>query len=61
MGVIDWEQEIEIAGKAKRIFVPREEIQNVLMMSLTRDELEQFASELIKFAELSPAPLLLED
>jgi hypothetical protein len=55
---MDWKREIEIAGRAKRIFVPLEEIQSVLMMSLTRDELEEFAGELIKWCELSGTSLL---
>lgn len=51
---INWKQEIEIAGRAKKMFVSLEEIQNVLMMSLTKEELEEFAGALIKFAVMGP-------
>ena len=34
---------------------------DLLVSNLNKEELEEFAGQLIKFAELSPGPLLLGD
>ncbi len=53
---MDWDKGIEVEGKeGKKAEVSVGDIQSLLMAYLTKDELEEFAGELIKFVELSPA------
>ena len=45
---MNWEQEIEIEGEGGiRVMATAGEIHNILMAALTRDEIEEFAGELI--------------
>ena len=54
---MDWHEElpIEVIERSLEVAEPFD----LLVSNLTKDELEGFAGELIKFAEFSPAPLLL--
>jgi hypothetical protein len=54
---MNWDREIEVEGVQVRLG----ELHSILLANLTKDELEEFAAEMIKFVELSPAPLLLEE
>jgi hypothetical protein len=57
-----WNQEIEIdIGGGRLISLTLEEIHELLTENLTKDKLEEFAGELIKWVELSPAPPSLLD
>ena len=53
-----WESEIDIEMSNRvRGCITVEEIQSLLFSSLTRDELEEFAGELIKGAAVKPVYL----
>lgn len=56
---MDWHEELRIEVIERNLEVA--EAFDLLVSNLTKDELEEFAGELIKFAELSPAPLMLGD
>ncbi len=47
---MNWKEMIEVGEEAFSL----EEIQEALMASLSRDEMEEFAGELIKWAEFEP-------
>lgn len=54
-----WDEEIEIEGKEGKATLTIGELLDVLTESLTREGAEVLGGELIKFAEIFPAPLLL--
>lgn len=59
---MNWDKEIEVQGnEGVKAAVTVGELQSVLMMELTKEELEEFAGELIKYAELPPPSLLPEE
>ena len=50
---MNWDKEIEFEGKqGEKAVATLGEIQGMLMEELTREEAEEFAGELIKWAEL---------
>lgn len=54
---MNWDKEIEVEGnEGIKAVVTVGELQSVLIGELTKDDLEEFAGELIKWVELSPAP-----
>ena len=59
---MNWDREIEVEGnKGVRAELTVGDLQSVLMSEITKDEMEEFVQELVKFVELSPAPGLLEE
>ena len=51
---MNWDAEINIEGeRGVKLSVTLAEIQSILLYSLTKDELEEFARELIRWVELS--------
>ena len=54
------EKQIEVAGCKRTISLSIGEIQSVLMEELTKDELEEFAGELIRWLELQSQSRLWE-
>jgi hypothetical protein len=58
---MNWDQEIEIEAKnGIKGTVTVAEIQSLLMADLTREELEEFAGELIRWVEFQPPYSLWE-
>ena len=54
---MNWDKEIEVEGnEGIKAALTVGELQSFLMMELTKDELEEFAAELIKWVELTPTP-----
>jgi len=52
---MNWDREIEVEGKeGEKAAVTIGDIQSILMADLTKDEVEEFAGELIKWVELQP-------
>ncbi len=55
---MNWDLEIEVEGKeGVKATLTVADIHNALFNSLTRDDVEEFAGELIKAAVLSPVDL----
>jgi len=51
---MNWDRGIEVEGKeGKKTEVTIRDIHSLLMADLTKEELEEFAGDLIKFVELS--------
>jgi hypothetical protein len=59
---MNWAKDIEVEGKeGKKAEVSVGHIQDLLMAYLTKDEIEEFAGELIKWVEFSkPLYLVME-
>jgi len=52
---MDWYQEVEIQnGSDKPAVITLAELCSLLMVDLTREELDEFAGELITYVELFP-------
>ena len=51
---MDWDKEIEIDGT---VAVSVGELHSILLENLTRDEMEEFAGEMIKAAVMEPIDL----
>ena len=59
---MNWEREIELEWDNRVSgWIKLSDLLDLMTASLTRDEAEQFGGELIKFAKISLAPLLLGD
>jgi hypothetical protein len=52
---MNWDNGIEVSGDGGKVLVTLGELHSLLTWELTKDELEEFAGELIKWVELSPA------
>jgi hypothetical protein len=50
---MDWDSLIEVEG----VQVKLSELHSILLENLTRDDLEEFAGEMIKFAVMEPVHL----
>ncbi len=59
---MNWDQEIDLVGEgAAKVTITLDILEDLLTEQLSKDELEEFASELTKLAEFSPTPILLRD
>ena len=59
---MNWEQEIDLVSEgAARVTIALEILHELLTEQLSKEELEEFAGELIKSVELSPVLILLGD
>jgi len=59
---MNWEKEIGFEdGEKRKVVTTVGEIQDLLISSLTRDEMEEFGGELTKWAELSSPLKFLEE
>ncbi len=53
-----WERQIEVADYRKKVLLSIGDILDILQGSLSKDEMEQFAAEIIRCCELSETSLL---
>ena len=56
---MNWDNGIEVSGDGGKVLVTLGELHSLLTWELTKDDLEEFAGELIKWVELSPTPFSL--
>lgn len=59
---MNWDQEIDLVSEgAAKVTIALEILHGLLTEQLSKEELEEFASELIKSVDLSQVPILLGD
>jgi hypothetical protein len=58
---MNWDNEIELNSDGGKVLVTLGETHSLLTWELSKDDIEEFAAELIKWAEFSPTPILLGD
>ncbi|MCJ7645704.1 hypothetical protein MUO65_02185 [bacterium] len=54
---MNWDNGIEVSGDGGKVLVTLGELHSILLENLTRDDLEEFAGEMIKFAVMEPVHL----
>lgn len=57
---MNWDNGVEVSGDGGKVLVTLGELHSLLMWELSKDELEEFAGELIKWVELQPQCQLWE-
>jgi hypothetical protein len=57
---MNWDNGIEVSGDGGKVVVTLGELHSLLTWELSKDELEEFAGELIKWVELEPLDSFLE-
>lgn len=53
-----WDRQIEVADYRKKVFLSVSDILGFLQENLSKNELEEFAAEIVKWCELSEVSLL---